>query len=888
MRQVKPSGVAPEGAPRASLRSGVLTVLAAVVPCGVVVAVLIANPHRDAALRDVPGVPRPAAAAPRGVTAAPPASAPVAPVPAGPVRPPDVVGGPLVAAPRSAPPPAPAVDPAIERATKRVLEQTEALDRTVFAREVEAQEYERYFIDLWDAFRAAPADKLAILERAPFDTLSFAGPGAARRHDWDITVTPYDDAAAAQSLDAAGWRALVGRVRAAGYEAAELEFHQSEFTHDAGQPARSTVSTLVHLVNPGSDSRQVLRAKLKVEWSDRRAPASAPAAAGAKAGVAAAAGPFLPRTVDVTDLSIADRPGGVAFEPVMLPRSTPHGLWTTEASGFILVYDLDGDGRSEILFPGENLLLRNRGGWRFDGEQMIGGAAAGRRGAAVIADFTGDGLPDLLCFDGVDLHVARGIPGGRFSPDPYEPAVTLPFTPDSIGALTAGDVDGDGDLDAWFGQYKIPYAGGQMPTPYYDANDGLPAALLVNDGTGRFTDGTEAAGLAAKRHRRTLAGSFIDLDGDRDLDLLVNSDFAGLDVYYNDGKGRFTDVTDRVIDERHNFGMGHTFADFNLDGALDVYTIGMSSTTARRLTAMGAGRDEFPEYQAKRPQMGYGNRLFLAPAPGTAGAATGAPARYVQPPYRDDVARTGWSWGTSAADFDNDGDPDIFVANGHRSGTTCRDYCTTYWRRDVYLASSKEDPVMENLFIEHGIPREVSWNGFEHDVLYMNEGGRGFINVAHLMGVAFESDGRNVITDDFDGDGKMDLIVSERRWAERSRYVQILRNAWPTRHHWVGVRLAESRPGYNPTGAEVRVITAGEAGGGGSDPGGDGPRVHVARLVTGDSLTSQHANAKHFGLGARDRIEAIEVTWPNGEVTRVDRPAVNRWHDVRPAPPAPK
>ena len=739
----------------------------------------------------------------------------------------------------------------VEQQVKTVVLEAERLDRTVFAREVEAQKYEEYFIRLWDDFRAAE-DKLAVLESAAFETLSFGSPGATARHDWGVAVTAHDGPT--RSLDHAAWRALLARMREGGYRATEIEFHQSSFEHDSGRPARSTVATLIHLVNERESTRQVVRTKLQVEWSDRAAPD----------------GVFRPQTIEATELTVAERAGAPTFQPVALPGGAADGLPLDEPgagsfSFFLLVYDLDGDGRPEVVVPGANLLLRNRGGWRFEREQILPGERWGT-GDGLIADFTGDGLPDLLASRKGELFLIRGVRGGRFSTSPPDRAVELKFPITSIAVLTAGDVDADGDLDAWFGQYKPPYAGGSMPTPYYDANDGYPAALLVNDGTGRFTDGTEAAGLASKRRRRTWAASFVDLDGDRDQDLLVNSDFSGLDIYYNDGRGRFADVTDQVIDERHNFGMGHTFADFNGDALLDMYTIGMSSTTARRLTAMGAGREEFPEHQEKRPQMGYGNRMFLATPPSGSG-----PARFQQPPFRDDVARTGWSWGTSSPDFDNDGDPDIYVANGFKSGTTCRDYCTTYWRRDIYLGSSKEDPVMRNLFVQHGPTGEISWNGFEHNVLFMNEGGKRFLNVAHLMGVAFEFDSRNVVSDDLDGDGKMDLLVLERRIGGQGAYLHALHNDWPTPHNWVGVRLAEAGPGFSPIGADVRVRAA-------------GGRVQVGRIVTGDSVHSQHPCSKHFGLGEARELESIEVTWPNGQTTRLERPAPNRWHDLRPTP----
>ena len=62
--------------------------------------------------------------------------------------------------------------------------------------------------------------------------------------------------------------------------------------------------------------------------------------------------------------------------------------------------------------------------------------------------------------------------------------------------MTAGDVDFDGDIDLFIGQWKQPYMDGSMPTPYYNANDGYPDALLINDGDGNFTDNTENSGLA--------------------------------------------------------------------------------------------------------------------------------------------------------------------------------------------------------------------------------------------------------------------------------------------------------------------------------------------------------------------------------------------------------
>ena len=153
--------------------------------------------------------------------------------------------------------------------------------------------------------------------------------------------------------------------------------------------------------------------------------------------------------------------------------------------------------------------------------------------------------------------------------------------------------------------------------------------------------------------------------------------------------------------------MGHTFDDFDGDGKLDFYVIGMSSTTARRLEEMGVGRSDLKKHTEMRAAMGYGNRIFLRRDNG-----------FVKAPFNDQVARTGWSWGTSTFDFDNDGDKDIYVANGHYSGDSTADYCTTFWRHDIYEqggASIARDMLFQ---VESTDLREkkISWNGYEHKV----------------------------------------------------------------------------------------------------------------------------------------------------------------------------
>jgi hypothetical protein len=525
-----------------------------------------------------------------------------------------------------------------------------------------------------------------------------------------------------------------------------------------------------------------------------------------------------------------------------------------------MLYDLDGDNLPEIILAAKNLVYRRHGTDRYEPEPLCRYPPDSIT-SALIADFDGDGFADFLCANPRGLFLFKGSPQGAFD-KPGDLAWTASPPLINTMALTCGDIDGDGDLEVFAGQYRVPTLGQVLRPYYYDANDGLPSYLLRNDGHGKFADVTDASGLGPKRWRRIYSASLTDLDGDGHLDLAVVSDFAGLDLYHNDGGGHFTDVTRQWVAEPHAFGMAHALADFNADGRLDLLMIGMPSATADRLEQLGLRRFYSTEDSLRRPAMTFGNRLYL-------GRPNGG---FEQTSLNDSIARSGWSWGCSAFDFDNDGFPDVYIANGLESKQSVRDYESEFWLHDIFVDETFDDVTATSYFMgKFNRTRGQGWSygGYEKNRLYLNQGGVSFVEIGHLAGVALEQDSRNVVAADLDADGRVDLLVTTLEvWPEVKQTLQVYKNALQGGGHWIGFHLREEGRGKSPAGARVTIHYQGQN--------------TTRQIVTGDSHRSQHANTVHFGLGAAERVELAEILWVNGSLLTLSQPAVDRYHEIHP------
>lgn len=730
------------------------------------------------------------------------------------------------------------IRPEVVAQAARLEARERELNQTVWAVELLAQDCARTFETLWDSLNAS-TNKLDLAATFPAGEIV---PG-----DWQLLqALPHEiklltSKSPGPVLNPGEWRQVIEKAQERGWRLVQMEFRHTRFdTNEAGRPRQSTFYFSAHLTNSIEPARAILEGDLVVDWAPTRS----------------ADGLWEVKRVDASRLAIKTRAGRPPFRPILAESVTP--LRNSRSIDPLIVYDLDGDGLSEIILAANNLVYRRRGPDRYEQEPLCK-HPPGAIDCAIVGDFDGDGAADFLCQKHEGLFLFKGSPRGTFDEPgrlvfPPEEGLKYPM------ALTCGDVDRDGDLDVFLAQYKLPYEGGAMPTPYHDANDGYPAYLYLNDGRGNFSDGTEFSGLGRKRWRRSYGGSLADLDGDADLDLVVVSDFAGLDVYRNDGRGHFTDVTRAWVAEPQAFGMAQVLSDFNVDGLPDLLTTGMTSGTADRLEHLRLWRPGAVEDRAMRRRMTVGNRLLLSKAAGG----------FEQTPLGDSIARSGWSWGCTAFDFDNDAFPDAYIANGMETKESVRDYEGEFWLHDAYVANSLEDPAAL-LYLKGKVARlrghGESYGGYEKHRLFLNQRAKSFLEAGHLLGVALEQDSRNVVSDDLDGDGRMDLIlIGSGPGAALTQTLRVFGNELPDRGNWIGFRFREKGNGGSPVGARVIVRWAG--------------RASVRQIVSGDSYRSQHPNTMHFGLGEADRVETVEVHWIGGGSMTIRDPELNRYHTV--------
>ena len=418
-----------------------------------------------------------------------------------------------------------------------------------------------------------------------------------------------------------------------------------------------------------------------------------------------------------------------------------------------------------------------------------------------VADYDNDGDSDLFITNYGDFKLFRNNGDKTFSD------VSTAAFPEGIkdwwyGGSTWGDYDLDGDLDLYVAGYvdfarRPQYTSLRFPMDF----GGLPNTLYRNNGDGTFQNVTPKLNILTDASRKSMQVLFHDFNGDGFPDLFVANDTDANGFYLNRGDGTFKVFSGPSGLSTTDGSMGIALGDMNNDGMTDiVYT-----NYAAEVNTLAYLIDNNSSNDGKLKNAVF-THSFDSPM----------------------VHKLSWpniSWGPGLFDLDNDGDLDLFFANGH-------------------LNSVSGDNRQSNLLFENG--------------------GKGFYkNISESSGILATGKRihRSAMFADYDNDGKIDMFVTVNgQQIEDGKGNTIfdpnqgkgilLKNKSRSNNSWVTVRLEGNKSNRDGFGALVTVQT--------------NKTEQRQSLVSGQGYFSNHAKELYFGLGKSKIIDSIEVKWPSG------------------------
>jgi hypothetical protein len=427
-----------------------------------------------------------------------------------------------------------------------------------------------------------------------------------------------------------------------------------------------------------------------------------------------------------------------------------------------------------------------------------------------VGDYDNDGYPDLVVTNYGSIELFRNHGDGTF----VEVAAQAGVRSDGWCASAAFlDFDLDGDLDLYITRYvdwsfdNNPYCGRPQVREYCapTAYKGVPDRLFRNNGDGTFADVSSEMGIDLKQGK-SLGVAVEDYDGDGWPDVYVANDGVPCFLFRNLKGKRFEEsgLLSGAALNQHGMpfaGMGVDIADVNNDGRPDIFVTALSL-------------EGFVFFENR----GEGTFVDVSTQKGI-----------LKPSYR----LTGW--GTKLADFDNDGDRDILVVNGHFNDNVER------------------------------MARMLGTVSYAQPLLLLRNLGNTFEDVSLQAGDAFQKNwiARGAAFGDYNNDGRIDALVTHLG----GQPLLLENRAASPGCNWIGFSLRGTTGNRDAVGALVKV----------TDTSG---RSQYARVSTSGSYLSANDKRIIVGLGPNG-IDRVTITWPSGRTMELSRGlTLNTFHEI--------
>jgi len=536
----------------------------------------------------------------------------------------------------------------------------------------------------------------------------------------------------------------------------------------------------------------------------------------ARAGFNAAPGPAPPPFQEIPPSA-----SGIGWVHVNGRSAEMYLPETTGAGCGFIDYDNDGwmdiylvnSGRCDFYNPSpplrNALYHNNRDGTFTDVTEKAGVGGGGYGMGVAVGDYDADGWPDLYVTQYERSILYHNNHDGTFTDVTEQAGVAARGWASSAVWF---DYDNDGRLDLFvcrfvdFDKSKNKFCGNHDTGERYycipRVYNPMPSWLFHNNGDGTFTDASSQSGVSKSPGKAwgVVAG---DINNDGWMDLFVANDTVQNFLFVNRGKGNFEEIALPAgvgfsAEGRPRSGMGVDAADYDEDGWLDLF---VSNVDQEMYSIYHNSHDESFDDMAIPSGIGASTRLLSG-------------------------------WGLKFFDYDNDGNLDLLLANGH------------------------PDDKIEERF---------SQVTYKEPLLLFHGNGKDFENVSMHSGPLFSRPmaARGLALGDFNNDGAVDVLIAVNNAAP-----VLLRNDAGKANHWLGVRLVGKKCNTEAVGALV------------SWQASDLKR-HCFK-VGGGSYLASHDPRLVLGLGQRAKIDWLEIKWPqpSGAVERLTGLPIDRYITV--------
>lgn len=509
--------------------------------------------------------------------------------------------------------------------------------------------------------------------------------------------------------------------------------------------------------------------------------------------------------------------------------------------GGVAIGDINNDGLPDIFLSGnqvKNKLYLNKGDLVFEditNTANVAGNSSWNTGVTM-ADVNGDGYLDIyVCavvgINGFNGHNELFINNGDNTFTESAAKYGLDFDSYSSNA-TFFDYDLDGDLDMYllnhavhtqnsFGKFDLRFE------RRYETGD----KLLRND-NGKFVDVSEEAGIYGGINGYGLGLAVSDFNQDGYPDIYVGNDFHEDDYYYlNNGDGTFTESLRKYFGHTSRFSMGIDVADINNDGRPDFLSLDMLPEDEVALKS-SEGDDNIQTQKLRIDRFGYHyqftrNMLFVNQPDGN----------FMETALMSGIAATDWSWSALFADYDLDGQQDVFISNGIPKRPNDLDFIN-------FVSSEQIQKKMDNTKLVDEKALDLMPSGNVHNYVFKGKKDLMFQNMSDDWIAKDTLISGATALGDLDGDGDLDLLTNNIN-QPAALYI----NKANKKGSYLILRFKYSKQNQFGIGTKVFSYQNGE--------------LQYKELFPTRGFQASSEPMVHFGYGSVQTIDSIKIVWPD-------------------------